>query len=167
MRRTAANTLGSPTGKNEFITHNQTARQIFFQMRRAEKNSREQSMRIARQFKGKSQRDTAKGIYNFLRHGMLYKKEPKNRQSGKEIRRYISDGYGDCKHYATFAVGVLNACRIPAWFVMVSQKPGDRSPNHAYACCMIGEQVYVIDPCRPRFNNECTHFYKYNLPPRN
>ena len=121
MRAAARQTLGPPTGNREKISGHQTATQIFQQMSRAEKNSRGQSMRIAKQFKGKSQLNTAKGVYNFLRNGMIYEKEAKNKQTAKEIRRYIADGYGDCKHYATFAVGVLNACKIPTWFVLVSQ----------------------------------------------
>jgi len=166
MRAQARETLGAPLNNRRVISRNQTAPQIFNEMRRAEKNSRGQALAIANQFKGKSQIDTAKGVFNFLRHGMTYKKEPNTRQTVKEIRRYVSDGYGDCKHFATFAVGVLNACHIPTWFVLVSQRPHDKTPNHAYAQCMIGNRIITIDPCRPRFNSECIHYYKYMLSPR-
>jgi len=165
MRQTAARTLGRPEGKSERIARNQTAAQILKQMKRAERNSRGQNIRIARQFKDLSQEKTAKGIYSFLRHGMVYKKEPNSRQTVKETTRYIADGFGDCKHYATFAVGVLNACGIPAWFVLVSQHRGRSSPNHAYCQCMIHNTIYTIDPCRARFDSECMHFKKYMLPP--
>jgi len=167
MRVEAEQRLGQPIGKSERIANHQTAKQIFGQMARAEKNSRGHSIALAPQFKQRSQRQTAQAVYHFLRDGMVYRKEPNSKQTAKEIRRYISDGYGDCKHYATFAVGILNACRIPAWFVLVSQRQGSKTPNHAYAACMIGTDIVVIDPCRPTFNDECKHFHKYNLSPRN
>jgi len=167
MRRSVAGEIaGRPLGNRETVTRHQTATDIIQQMRRAEKNSRGQSLRLAQQYKGKPQKDIARGVYNFLRHEMQYRKEPTSKQTAKEIRRYVADGFGDCKHYATYAVGVLNACRVPAWFVLVSQRKRSKNPTHAYACCMIGEQVYVIDPCRPQFNSECLYEYKYNLPPK-
>ena len=164
MRETAEHTLGPSTGSREMIARHQNASQIIQQMRRAEKNSRTQSLALAPQFSKGSQMETARGVYNFIRHGMDYRKESNNRQTAKEIRRYIDDGYGDCKHMSTFTVGLLNACKIPAWFVLVSQRQGSKNPTHAYACCMIGQRVVVIDGCRPKFDDECIHFYKYNIP---
>jgi len=167
MRETAMNTIGPALNQRERIKGTQTAIAIFEQMRRAEKNSRAHSLALAPQFSRGSKMGTAKGVYNFLRHGMTYKREPNRLQTAKEIRRFIQDGYGDCKHYATTAVGILNACNIPAWFVLISQRSGSKNPNHAYACCMIGEEIVVIDPCRPTFNSEAIHYHKYNLSPLN
>jgi len=166
VRETLSNLAGKPTGKNQRIKRSgQTAMDILKQMRKAEYNSRATSKKLASQIKAADPYTTCKRMYSFLKHGMNYRKEPASRQTAKEIKRYLSDGFGDCKHYATTSVGILNACGIPAWFVLVSQSKYRKSPNHAYCCAMVNNEVLVIDPCRPSFNNECTYFFKYDLPP--
>lgn len=166
MRRDISRTIGQPNFLNENVRARQSAKNLFNQMRRAEYNSRDTSKKLVPFFKGASNIDTCKKVYNFLRHGMIYKKEPLSRQTAKEIKRYIADGFGDCKHYAITAVGILNACGIPAWFTLVSQSKFRPAPNHAYCCALVGNEVVVIDPCRATFNTECSHYYKYDLSPK-
>lgn len=158
-------TAGQPNYKSQRITNRQTSADIIKQMRRAEYNSRDTSKRLVKVFKQPSKKETCRVIHNYLRNGLRYQKEPKHRQTAKEIRRYISDGYGDCKHYAVTAVGILNACGIPAWFVLVSQHWLRPTVNHAYCCALVDNQLIVIDPCRISFNSECKYFKKYNYSP--
>jgi hypothetical protein len=154
------------SGGRELITKSQTAKQIMQQMRRAEFNSRETSKKLSKFFKKRDEMETCELVYVYLRKTILYSAEPREDQTAKTINRFIVDGYGDCKHYATASVGILNACGIPAWFVLVSQDKRNKTPSHAYACAMVRNKVIVIDPCRNSFNSECKHFYKYNIPPK-
>lgn len=153
-------------GRREFITKYQTAKQIMQQMRRAEFNSRAVSKKLAPFFKKTDEMETCEIVYLYLKKTILYEAEPKHDQTAKTINRFIVDGYGDCKHYATASVGILNACGIPAWFVLVSQDKKNKTPNHAYACALVRNKVIVIDPCRKSFNSECRHYFKYNIPPK-
>jgi transglutaminase-like putative cysteine protease len=95
---------------------------------------------------------------------VLYEAEPKERQTAKTVPVFILSRKGDCKHYSSFAVGYLNSCGIPAWFSVVRQTD-DRNRWHVYASAIVDNEIVVIDPCRKRFNDECSFKRKYNVPP--
>lgn len=152
-------------GKRELISKYQTAKEIIEQLQRAEYNSRSVSKKLVPFFKKFDQRETCETVWYFLRKRITYNAEPPKDQTAKTINRFIVDGVGDCKHYATASVGILNACGIPAWFVFVSQNKFSKTPTHAYCCAMVNKKVVVIDPCRESFDSECRHYYKYNVAP--
>jgi len=158
--------IPKPTGKRELISKYQSATQIIRQLRRAELNSRETSRRLVPFFKSQNKRKTCERVWKFLRVHIEYVREPMEDQTAKTINRFLKDRKGDCKHYATTSVGILTACGIPSWFVLVSQKWYRTSPNHAYCCALVDNKIVVIDPCKKTFDNECKHFYKYNYSPR-
>ncbi len=155
---------GRATGRREFITNNQTTAQIINQMKRAEYHSRNSSKRLVPAFKKSEKERTTKVLFNYLQKKLEYKKEKGKRQTAKTISRHLSDGFGDCKHYTTTAVGILNACGIPAWFVLVSQHRWKLNPNHAYAQCIIDGDIVTFDPCRT-YDSECKFFHKYRFLP--
>lgn len=157
--------LARPKFKSERITQFQTAEEIREQLQRAEYESRPFSRKVAKFFKKSSDYETCRNLWRWLRENINYTKEPRERQTAKTIERFIVDGYGDCKHYATTSVGVLNACGVPAWFVLAGQHLGDKRPNHAYACALVDGKIVVIDPCRKQFDSECRHYYKWQYPP--
>lgn len=165
MRYQLIDDIKRPSGKKEFITRFQTAGDIMKQLKRAEYNSRATSKKLATFFKSDNALTTCAKVWLFLRKEIYYNAEPNHDQTAKTINRFIVDGYGDCKHFATFAVGVLNACNIPCWFTLVGQDETVRKPNHAYATALVDKKLVVIDPCRKKFNDECKHFYKWNISP--
>ena len=155
-----------PNGKREVITKYQTASDIIKQLRRAELESRNTSKKIAPFFKSKSDFETCKKVWEFLRKHIEYEAEPKHDQTAKTINRFIVDRKGDCKHFATASVGILIANKIPAWFVLVGQQKLNPSPNHAYCCALVNNEIVVIDPCRKKFNSECNFYWKYQYGPK-
>lgn len=163
MRRFAG--LPLPDGRRELISRFQSADEIAKQIRRAEFNSREASKKLAKYFKTSDDLKTCQRVWNFLRREIEYVREPMFDQTAKTIPRYLVDGYGDCKHYATTIVGILNACGIPAWFVLISQKKGVRTPNHAYAAAKVNGRIVIIDPCKKEFGSEARYSFKYHYPP--
>lgn len=166
-RQKISQSIDKPKMKREHVSFFQNAKEIVRELKRAEANSRGTSKQLAKIFGDDDKVMTAAKVWYFLRNEIYYRAEPKTDQTAKEIPRFISDGTGDCKHFATFAVGVLNACGIPAWFTFVGQDPDVKKPNHAYCCCLIGNRVYVIDPCRKRFNSECKYYFKWDISPTN
>lgn len=157
------NYIDRPLGKAEHITTFQNASAIVAQLKRAEKNSRETSARLAKVFNEPNKKAVAAKVYYFLRNQIFYFAEPTTDQTAKTISRFVGDRTGDCKHFATFAVGVLNACNIPTWFTFIGQKNGVKKPNHAYATAFIDGKKVVIDPCRKFFNSEADYFYKWDV----
>lgn len=151
-------------GKAKHITTFQNAREIVQTLKKAEYNSRKVSKQLAPYFCEPDPKATAAKVWYFLRTQIKYYAEPKTDQTAKEINRFIKDGTGDCKHFATFAVGVLNACGIKTWFTFVGQDKNQKKPNHAYATALINNELITIDPCRKRFNSECKYWYKWDIP---
>lgn len=151
-------------GKSKHITTFQNAKEIVQSLKKAEYNSRPVSKELAKIFCEPNKKTTAAKVWYFLRTQIQYEAEPKTDQTSKEINRFIKDGIGDCKHFATFAVGVLNACGIKTVFTFVGQDKNQKKPNHAYATAFIDNERIVIDPCRKRFNSECKYFYKWDIP---
>jgi hypothetical protein len=157
--------IGSIDGKEKLLVRFQSAKDIAKSIREDEKESRNFAKKLVPFFKSNSEIKTCKRVWLFLRVGIRYGAEPKTRQTTKSIARFIADRKGDCKHYATASVGILNACNIPAWFVVVRQSSSDKTRFHAYCCALVDNKVVVIDPCRKVFNSECNFVKKYNIAP--
>lgn len=163
-----------PDMKREVISQFQTADQIIAQLRRAEFNSREFCKKVAPFFKKKTQLETAAYLHEWLRKNMPYQREPVEDQTARTIPRFFYDNlrkdkskksHGDCKHYATTCVGILNACGIPAWFSLAGQDKTKKKPNHAYCTAYIDGKLVTVDACKKVFGSECRHFYKWNYAP--
>lgn len=156
--------IKAPDGKREQITMFQNAKEIIQQMMRAELNSRGTSKKLAALFREPTARATAAKVWYFMRNELKYVAEPQEEQTAKTIRKIIADAKkgNDCKHYATFAVGVLNACGIPTIFTLAGQDVRRRKPNHAYATSIIDGKRVVIDACRKYFDSECEHYYRWD-----
>lgn len=166
---TIVRNIDKPRNKAEHITTYQNAREIVQNLKRAELESRKTSKALSSYFKEPNPKATAAKVWLFLRTELPYFAEPKTDQTAKTISRMLYDclykgGTVDCKHYATFSVGVLNACGVPAWFTFVGQDKNKKKPNHAYCTAMINNELVTIDPCRKRFNSECKYWYKWNIP---
>lgn len=151
-------------GKARHLSTFQNAKEISNALKMAEYNSRGVSKQLVKYFKEPTDYATAAKVWHFLRTQIKYRAEPKTDQTAKEIQRFIQDGTGDCKHFATFAVGVLNACGIKTWFTFVGQDASIKKPNHVYGTALIDGQLVCIDPCRKRFDSEPRYFYKWDIP---
>lgn len=151
-------------GGDQFICSFQSWKDIKKQLRRAEYNSRPFAKRLTKFFQSDDEIKTCQRIWGFLRMYINYEAEPKARQTAKTIPRFFVEQKGDCKHYAVTSVGILTACGIPSWFVIVRQT-NDQTRWHVYAAAMIDNEVVVVDPCRKIFNSECRFVKRYNVPP--
>lgn len=165
-RRDILTKINQPDFKSEKITYFQNASDITNQLRRAEKQSREASKKLAQHFYTGDPKNTAFRVWRFLRKEIQYKAEPSTNQNAKTINRFLSDGFGDCKHYATTIVGILNQIPgVKAWFTLVGQNKDLKKPNHAYASALINGEIITIDPCRNHFDSEADYFYKWDIQP--
>lgn len=157
--------IPTPLMKSQLVTKNQTAGDIARLLLIAEKDSRPYVAKLIPFFRTRNRKEVCKRLWYFLRSNINYVKEPPSRQTAKTINRIISDGYGDCKHYATFSVSILRALGIPCVFRLASFDYSNPSPTHAYCVAFInGEEVY-IDPCIKRFDQECAYKHKHDLKP--
>jgi len=118
--------------------------------------SMQQSKEFSKKFKGKTDRQTAKNIYNFLK-SLKYVKDGEN-QKIKTIRVLVKDGSGDCKSYTVATSAILKNLGIPHYIVYTSYNRSDATPSHVYVQLKDGT---IIDAVYKAFNKEAPYAYKF------
>lgn len=67
--------------------------------------------RFAYRFNAGDERDIARELWQFCKDSVAYKIQDEELQSIRSPGRILSEGMGDCKHYASFIGGVLDALK--------------------------------------------------------
>lgn len=101
---------------------------------------------------------TAQRIWEFLKYNLTYNAESGEDQSVKSPSAILHPGEKiDCKHYALFAGGILDAIKqneSEPWdwcFRFASDKSTD-NVSHVFVVVFDQDQEYWIDPCLASFN---------------
>lgn len=99
---------------------------------------------------------TSKQLFDFLKKYIHYKVEPEHDQTIKSPGRIIKEGYGDCKHYASFISGVVDSLErkgypIHCIYRFVSDHPG-RDVHHVFSVVSDKDQDYWVDPVLQSFD---------------
>lgn len=114
--------------------------------------------------------DTAKYLFDFCKQNVSYKIEPDKLQSVRSPAAIMSMGNGDCKHYASFIVGVLDSLKRKGYKVdpiyrFASYKMYDRVPHHVFAVIKVNGDDVWIDPVLRYFNERKQYFSKTDKRP--
>jgi len=117
-------------------------------------------------FIGSDLQETSKNIYNFLKKNVPYYIESNELQFLKSPSSIISTP-SDCKSYALFSCGVLDAIKrntgedIEIVYRFASYDPFDKVPQHVF-CVVRGDgEEFWIDPVLNKFNEKKQpYFYK-------
>ena len=104
------------------------------------------------QFKGATEAETCKKIFDYLKNQVNYKAD------GAEQQVRLPSGLirtlqGDCKSYSVFTSAVLTNLGIPHKLVYASYDPQDSTPTHIYVMTNKG---CIIDAVYGKFNAEKT-----------
>jgi hypothetical protein len=108
--------------------------------------------RIALCFDDTDTEKICNSIYTFIKENIRYKEEPKERQTTALPTGILIRGVGDCKHYASFTGGILDALnrlegkKIDWFYRFASYKISVLSPYHVFVVVKEGDQEYWIDP---------------------
>lgn len=107
--------------------------------------------KIALSFDGKNVRQICDRLYSFLKRKVQYRMEPEARQTVKSPGAILAQGYGDCKHYASFAGGVLDALnrrgrKINWQYRFASYSFFTPEPEHIFTVVKDGNREIWIDP---------------------
>jgi hypothetical protein len=111
---------------------------------------------IAKLYKAKTEQESCKKIYNYLKNEINYKADGNN-QEVKLPSALMRTGQGDCKSYTVFTSAILNNLKIPHSLAYVSFNPNDPTPTHIY---VITENNCIIDAVYNKFNAEKKPSYK-------
>lgn len=98
-------------------------------------------------------RSTAEHLYRFLKHNAPYRAE-KSKQTTKTPAGILQEAriYGnDCKHYASYVIGVGEALSrkgypVKCFYRFASYDTKSRSPRHVFGVWVINGKEYWIDP---------------------
>jgi len=126
----AINYLPPADGRNTTVHRYAVNRNIIETLHNSFLKSKQQTAKIAQQFKGYTPEETARNIWNYLRT-VNYKKDPEALQMVRLPARFVKDNAGDCKSYSLFAAGVLANLGLPAIFRYASYN-NETTPTHVY-----------------------------------
>jgi hypothetical protein len=102
------------------------------------------------QFKGKTEAETCKKIFDYLKNQINYKADGPE-QMVKLPSGLIRTRQGDCKSYSVFTSAVLTNLGIPHKLVYASYDPSDSTPTHIY---VVTNKGCIIDAVYGKFNAE-------------
>lgn len=134
-------------GKEAVIVENQDTNDIIKNIVSWHKRYADHYKNIAANFKGKTDKQTAQNIFNFLKQNIKYVIESEDKQTLKTPAAILAQGKGDCKHYSLFAAGILQNLGIPFSFRFASYKWFDETPGHVFVVMYpgTGREIW-IDP---------------------
>ena len=102
------------------------------------------------EFKGKTEAETCKKIFDYLKNQITYKADGADQQV-RVPSGLIRTRQGDCKSYSVFTSAVLTNLGIPHKLVYASYDPGDSTPTHIY---VVTNKGCIIDAVYGKFNAE-------------
>ena len=102
------------------------------------------------EFKGKTEAETCKKIFDYLKNQINYKADGSEQQV-RVPSGLIRTRQGDCKSYSVFTSAVLTNLGIPHKLVYASYDPQDSTPTHIY---VVTNKGCIIDAVYGKFNAE-------------
>lgn len=116
----------------------------------------QQCKNIAQQFKGVTEIDTCRNIFDFLKNDIRYVADGSH-QKVKLPSALLREKVGDCKSYSLFTGAILSNLGIPWKYVLVSYRE-DPTPTHIY---VVTDSGIIIDAVWGKFNSEKTPTHKF------
>lgn len=155
LRETMLMKLPEFSDKWELIEKNQTVGDIMSAVLQAHDDFEKDYDAIAHTFGGYDDLRTLENIFDFLKTNIRYNAEPASEQVVKSPSAIIETGVVDCKGYAGFIAGVLDAmnrkgadipfCYVFAWY-------GGGKDGHVFVEAEVNGGTVWIDPVLSTFN---------------
>ena len=142
--------LGSPDYRANLITNWQSTDDIVQAIKTQHVKNRAEAKKICKYFDAGNVKDTARNIFNFLKTETTYEREPTSKQTTKTIRRFLTDGKGDCKHYSLFINNILEACGYKSNYRFASYDGNGFTHVYSY----IPKTDTVVDAVLTSFDTE-------------
>jgi hypothetical protein len=142
-----------PTKTHYLNGDNYQLRQVIFA---ATPKAVEQTRNIAQKFKGASEHQTAKNIFDFLKTQITYQADT-GHQKVKLPSALLRERVGDCKSYSLFTAAILTNLGIGWKYVLTSYRD-DPTPTHIY---VITDSGIIIDAVWGQFDSEKPANHKF------
>lgn len=154
-------------GQRKLIADRQLTTDIIKEISRVHDQEKKNYDKIAKHFWKGDALSTARGLFDFLKENVKYKIEPGTVQTVKTPSAILNEGYGDCKHYASFTCGVVDALRrqgypISGAYAYVNGVDDSNNYHHVFALVRDDKdkKTYWVDPIDNKLFNERRDQYK-------
>lgn len=144
-------------GQNITVKTNASNAQLQSALEKALPGAVAQTKDIAQQFKGATDTDTCRKIFDFLKNKIRYDKDGFT-QKIKYPSALLREGRGDCKSYSLFTAAILKNLNIPFRWTYASYTPGVNIPGHVYITTDSG---CIVDAVWGKFNSEKKPYNKF------
>ncbi|AXH73887.1 MAG: transglutaminase-like superfamily protein [Bacteriophage sp.] len=153
--------IAAPDFKNKIVFDNGLNSDIIKTINSTFERAVSEAKPFAQNFKGASNLETSRNIWNYLKNKIVYKKDPPGKQFIKMPRRFNFEASGDCKSFSTFTGGVLGALGMPVTYRYASYDAKDATPTHIYTITKDehGNDI-IIDGVYDYFNREAPYQFK-------
>lgn len=135
--------------KWELVKRKQSVKDIMNQIFASHEEYADQYDKICTDFVGSSNVQTLVNLFDFLKENVKYEEEPEEEQVIKSPTAIIETGVGDCKTYASFIGGVLDALKrrgADIEFNYVFAGYESKSLGHVFVEAIVDCSEYWIDP---------------------
>lgn len=152
-------------GNQELLASEQQVTDIIRDMQNSHRLFASDYDLIAGYFDAGNVRVTAKRLFDFCKRNVPYKIESDERQTIRSPAGILARGNGDCKHYASWIAGVLDALRrkgakIDWCYRFASYSMFNKVPHHVFVVLQVDGGEVWVDPVLPSFNNRKNYWYK-------
>lgn len=156
--------IGTPPPVTQLILADQDAYDIIQRMLLKHKNCACDYSKIAGEFEGKDVYEVAEKLFNFCKSNIQYREEKISKQYVSSPQTILSRGYCDCKGYALFCGGVLDALNRQGWNIkwvyrFASDDVENEIPGHVFIVISDGGYEIWLDPVLNYFNQD--HYYPH------
>lgn len=130
--------------------------------------------KIANFFDDENPKKIGKKIFDFLKENVKYYVEPESKQTLKSPTAIVATGRttgADCKSYAMFASGILDALNrqgknIPFCYRFASYRMFDKTPGHVFTVINPGTSNEIwVDPVLNKFNEKKQYYFAKDKKP--
>lgn len=153
------NNLPVYRAKQKVLVYNQSTKNIINELIKAHYLYAEDYKKIAKNFEGANDLQTAKNIFKFLKNNVRYVVDSEENQKIKSPAAIISTGACDCKCYSLFIGGILGAMKIPFVYRFASYNK-NKNLGHVYIVMYYYAKEIYIDPVLPKFNEQKKYTHK-------
>jgi len=155
--------LGSPVVPETLVVEDQTTRDIIRQILSKHMACAGDYDRIAGLFACSDILDTCKLLYNFCRENIDYFEESGDRQYASAPATILRRGHADCKGYALFCAGVLDALKrqgkpIDWCYRFANDRFWTKRPGHVFVVVKTHPGEIWIDPVLSEFDYHKFYF---------
>lgn len=160
LRKSAVQKLPIPDNIKTLNASNAFNSDIIQAIESAFSKAKEQTAVLSKHFKKSTREETAKAVWDFLKHQMKYERDADGSQLVRLPSRFVRGGVGDCKSFSLFAASILANLGFPVAFRYASYSHS-AIPTHVYVVTSdeTGKPI-IVDGVWHSFNSEKAYRHK-------